>query len=77
MPGPVSDSYARRDEVVQAIERVRSAISKAIGDPELRDIVKVSEMINEQWPDRNVTLVLRSCELRVIRFALDRALESV
>lgn len=80
MPGPVSDSYdpefgtgENADEVRMAVEGVREIISEAIGDPTLRDIVQVAA----GPPGAAHDLRFSERQLRVMRFALNRALESL
>lgn len=80
MPGPVSDSYDPEfgtadncERVKEAIEDARSAVSTIIGDSYLRDIVEVAT-----GPDmRFINLVFSEKTLRVIRFALNRALDTI
>jgi len=80
MPGPVSDSYdpefgtgANARDVEEAIRDVRKTITKELG-PGLHNIVQVaqgdsgSDAYVMNWSER---------ELRIIRFCLDRALESI
>ncbi|APU89016.1 hypothetical protein Rctr197k_233 [Virus Rctr197k] len=81
MPGPVSDSYdpefgtsANAEEVADAIKAVRDRISEAIGTEELKYILDVVRGKN----GKDKTLVIRNeRELRILRFALNRALESI
>ena len=83
MPGPVSDSYdpefgtgARAAEVLAALTKVRGVISEMIGSDELKDIVELAERYNDV--NLNVRAPgLNEEELRIIRFALDRASESM
>lgn len=79
MPGPISDSYdpefgtgTRAAIVATAIAEVRDKITKEIG-VELRDIVPVCESETRQMS----TLEFTERELRIIRFSLNRALESI
>ncbi len=80
MPGPVSDSYdpefgtsSNADEVMEAVRGVRDKISAAIGSEQLRDILEVVR--SDDRTARTVKLTDR--QLRVIRFAMNRALESL
>lgn len=87
MPGPVSDSYdpefgtgVRAGEVREALNDIRDCISADIGSDELQDIVDLAERYNAMtrrplWNQRAPGY----CEeaLRIIRFAIDRALESI
>lgn len=86
MPGPVSDSSdgefgtgARAAEVREAIAKLRDLISGRIGSNELKDIVELAEGYNaclapevdqRPWP-------FSERELRIIRFCLNRELESL
>jgi hypothetical protein len=80
MPGPVSDAYDPEfgtadncERVKEAIELVKIAISAAIGDFNLHDILEVID-----GPDaRFVNSVFSERTLRIIRFALNRALETI
>ncbi len=79
MPGPISDSYdpefgtsTRAAIVATAIAEVRDRITKEIG-VELRHIVPVCESTNGQMSSIEFT----ERELRIIRFSLNRALESI
>jgi hypothetical protein len=86
MPGPVSDSYdpefgtgARAAEVMEAVQEVRKIVSAYIDSEKLKDIVELSEGYNTT---RNEYAARVGCqfserELRIIRFCLDRALESI
>jgi hypothetical protein len=79
MPGPVSDSYdpefgtgANASDVKQAIEAVVDRMTSYLG-PELKAIVTVAQgphgKANRLW--------LNEREMRVIRFGLNRALETI
>lgn len=79
MPGPVSDSYdlefstsSNREDVSEAIQEVVSSISDLIG-PELKWIVGVVQ----GGDGVTFTAPLSERELRIIRFGLNRALESI
>lgn len=86
MPGPVSDSYdpefgtgARAAEVMEAIGRVRERVTNMINSDELKDIVRLSEGYNA---NESVEFFQKACsfserELRIIRFCLNRALETI
>lgn len=81
MPGPVSDSYdpefgtgANAQEVAEAIRALRDRASKALGTEELKNILEVIRGKN----GKDKTLLIRNeRELRILRFALNRALESI
>lgn len=80
MPGPVSSSYdpefgtgENADTVREGVEEVRNAIANFIGDPELKNILDVVRSTSAGH--KNCALTER--ELRIIRFGLNRALESL
>lgn len=80
MPGPVSDSYdpefgtsANAEMVELAISSVVNRINMLLG-ADLRNIVAVVHDEGE-WPVHQ--LVFTEQELRVIRFGLNRALETL
>lgn len=79
MPGPVSDSYdpefstaANAEDVHTAIQEVVDKIGRRLGS-QRHDIVGVVH----GKPGKRHTLQLSERELRVIRFALSRAQESI
>ena len=79
MPGPVSDSYDREfgtsasaSDVQEAIEAVRDKIGKPLG-PKLLNIVSVVHGPKGELHQFRFT----EQELRVLRFGLNRALESI
>jgi hypothetical protein len=82
MPGPVSDSYdpefgtgERANTVRENIEEVRNYISEVLGPgrAKLKDIVEVCEgPSGESW-----TCTVDEKILRIIRFALNRAMETI
>jgi hypothetical protein len=79
MPGPVSDSYdpefgtsANVADVVDEIETVIKLIESCLG-PDLKYIVQVVQGENGDCFD----LSFSEKELRTIRFALNRALETI
>lgn len=79
MPGPVSDSYdpefstgANADDVREAIKHIVDKFGKHLG-PELKYIVSVV-----QGPEgKRTKFALSERDMRVIRFGLNRALESI
>jgi hypothetical protein len=80
MPGPVSDSYDPEFSTSANAQDVREAIQDIVGrrlrevlGPTLQNIVEVVH--GEEGPQH--TLTFTEQELRVIRFALNRALESI
>ncbi|HPL62952.1 MAG TPA: hypothetical protein PK587_04210 [Syntrophales bacterium] len=79
MPGPVSDAYhpefgtvANRDIVADEIRKQVEKIGKVLG-PQLKEIVSVCEGKSGQ----RITIILSEKELRVIRFALNYALDGM
>jgi hypothetical protein len=82
MPGPVSDAYdpefstvANADLVREAIEVQRDRITTLLG-PKLKNIIDVVNM-DPSRKEKSFTLKLTERDLRVIRFALNRALETI
>ena len=81
MPGPVSDAYdpefgtaANAAEVHEAIRKLRDRASDALGTEELKNILEVARGKN----GKDKTLLIRNeRELRILRFALNRAMESI
>lgn len=79
MPGPVSDSYdpefstrANAYDVIEGIEEARDIIGKTLGE-ELKQIVGVAH-----GPQgKTVSVRLTERQRRLIRFGLNRALESI
>jgi hypothetical protein len=85
MPGPVSDSYdpefstgARATAVREAIMDQRDRFTEILGD-KLLPIVDIAEDDFEHTLPKNFhhKLTLTERELRVIRFALNRAIETI
>jgi hypothetical protein len=86
MPGPVSDSYdpefgtgARAAEVMEAVRKVQELVSTYIASKKLKDIVELAEGYNDtksEYPARG-GCQFSERELRIIRFCLNRALESI
>lgn len=81
MPGSVSDSFdpefgtgTNADLVREAILDVRRMVTSEIGTEHLQNIVDVC--LSDKPPIPSVW-TLTSRELRIIRFCLDRALESI
>ena len=82
MPGPVSDSYdpefgtaANAAEVAEAIGKVRDEITRAIGEERLSPILDVVRG-HPAGHGPLKPLALTERELRIIRFAMNCALES-
>lgn len=80
MPGPVSDSFDPEfgtgeayDELRDGISAVLTEITKAIGSPNLRYIVDVAR----EEDGVPIDLSLSERELRIVRFGLLRALETL
>jgi len=79
MPGPVSDSYdpefstgANAADVRDAIKQTVEQIGKYLG-PELKYIVDVA-----QGPEgKRTKFLLSERDMRIIRFGLNRALETI
>jgi hypothetical protein len=78
MPGPVSDSYdpefstgANAQDVREAIIEARDLLAYGLGD--LKNIVQVVH--GKEGQLRAITLSER--QRRVVRFALNRAIESI
>jgi hypothetical protein len=84
MPGPVSDSYdpefgtsANAEDVREAIQHVVGRIGRELG-PGLMNILEViNSDHDEAGLDRWSKLAFSQRELRIIRFACNRALESL
>lgn len=81
MPGPVSDAYhpefstcANAQDVCDEITRVRGRITELLG-PELHNIVDIVHQPSRYTQPHDVRLSEQ--ELRVIRFCLDRAMETI
>ena len=79
MPGPVSDSYdpefstgANRDDVCEAIKAVVGKINKELGTS-LKNIVEVAQSKN----GKKLKITFTEKELRIIRFSLIRAIETI
>jgi hypothetical protein len=81
MPGPISDVYdpefstvANADLVRSAIEIQRDKVTALLG-PQLLNILDVVNMDSNEG--KEFTMKLTERDLRVIRFALNRALETI
>jgi hypothetical protein len=84
MPGPVSDSRdpefgtgENADLVRFGITELRDKITKLIGSDKLLNIVDLCDGVLSKKLRSNKTWILTERELRILRFALDRALESI
>lgn len=80
MPGSVSDSYdpefgtsTNASIVYEGVKNVRDRISHFIGDPELKNIVEVCQGPMGLCKGQ----ILSERSLRIIRFCMNRALESL
>jgi hypothetical protein len=80
MPGSVSDSYdpefgtsTNASLVIEAVVEVRDLVSRRIGTETLNDIVAVCEGDDGRGRDWRFD----ERELRIIRFCMNRALESL
>ena len=81
MPGPVSDSYdcewgtsANGEQIADALDAVYAKITEQLGLPAplfILDLIHADDM------DGKVQLTLTVKEWRIIRFALERAKESL
>lgn len=80
MPGPVSDTMdpefgtgANASDVLDGMREVRDLLTQFIGTDRLEYIVAVAQRENgEQKP-----LLLSERQARILRFSVDRAMESV
>lgn len=85
MPGPVSDSYdpefgtgERAATVRDAVIFMRDVLTSAIGDEELLPIVEIADaMMRDRSTRPSQAVRLTKDELRVLRFSVNRALESL
>lgn len=82
MPGPVSDSYdpefgtaANAYDVREAVTQLRDRVSDAIGDEQLKNILTVVH--GAAGPHKSLVVATNERELRILRFALNRALDSI
>ena len=84
-PGPVSDSYdpefgtgANAHDVAEAIRDVRTFVTSYIGSDARLPIVKLAHNTSRLDPINKPQHVgLTERQLRIIRFCLDRVLESI
>jgi hypothetical protein len=79
MPGPVSDSYdpefgtgANAADVADAIKEVKGILDKKLG-PKLQNIVAIAQSKNGTPTQMRLT----ERQLRIIRFCLNRSIESI
>lgn len=81
MPGPVSDAYdpewgtaAQADEIRGALRQMHGVVSEILShSPPLYIIQLLSEPLNRAMPPQQLT----EKEWRLIRFALERAADSI
>lgn len=82
MPGPVSDSYdpewgtrANAESIVDSLETLYDRVSGVLGQREPMGIRELAGQRNELTTPLNSTL--SEWEWRIIRFALERARETI
>jgi hypothetical protein len=80
MPGPVSDSYdpewgtrASGEEIIDALSQVYETTSKILGD---QPPLYILDLLRADLP-KLVTASLSEKEWRLVRFALERAKDSI
>jgi hypothetical protein len=80
MPGPTSDAYdpewgtaANADQIRHALDQAHEEVSRVLGD---QPPVYVLNLIRSEFP-AEITAVLNERTWRLIRFALERAGESI
>lgn len=80
MPGPVSDSYdpefgtqANANDVREEMQKVVSRIGDVLG----QDLLNIVEVVHSKRLKRKVPIELTEQELRVIRFGLNRCVETI
>ena len=81
MPGPVSDSYdaewgtaANGDEIKDAIQAVYDKLSNILGH---QPPLFILDLMQEKGLTRNITAGLTEKEWRILRFACERARDSI
>jgi hypothetical protein len=83
MPGPVSDSYdpewgtgANRGEIEEALKDVYDGVSVTLGN---KPPIYILDLVRDESKERRVMIsrALPEKEWRLIRFALERAPESL
>jgi len=85
MPGPISDSYDiefgikdNARDVKEAIINVRNKITSLISDKNLNSITEiVHRQDSKVTMSKRIVCHLSERELRIIRFAMNKALESI
>lgn len=81
MPGPISDSYdcewgtsANAEQISDALDGVYGLITDQLGLPKP---IFILDLINARNMDGHVQLTMTMKQWRIIRFALERAKESL
>lgn len=81
MPGPVSDSYnpewgtsAAGHEIRQQLERMHEVVSQILGG---KPPLYILDLVNKDDLKERIGAVLTEKQWRMIRFALERAGESI
>jgi hypothetical protein len=84
MPGPVSDDYdpefstGENARMVQvAVEMMYAKLTDILDGKKPEWIVNIARRIEENKPSTQITKMLHEDEWRVLRFACERALESL
>lgn len=80
MPGPVSDSYdpewgtaALGDEIREAVKQVYRKLSRILGEPP----IYILDLVRSKTLTRKIEATLTEREWRLLRFACERAEESL
>ncbi len=80
MPGPISDSYdpefstgANANDVREGIQGVVDRIGGVLGDK----LLNIVEIVHSEDLQNKVPIELTEQELRIIRFGLRRAIETI
>lgn len=83
MPGPVSDSYdpewgtaETADEIVGALQTMYERVSLILNDKEPIDIRRLAGMA-DKLTNQTLPMSLTEWEWRMIRFALERAIDHI
>ena len=80
MPGPVSDSYnpewgtsSNAEDIRDALKSMHTKLGKIIGTPPKY----IMEVVHDDKPGPNIGAVLCENQWRVLRFACERAMETL
>jgi hypothetical protein len=80
MPGPISDSYdpewgtaERCQEIRESLSKVYEQVSNVLGN---ESPMYILDLVNAELP-KEITASLSEKEWRLIRFAIERALDSI